>query len=108
MGQININGKEYSGSNLQIVNGIVKIDGKVVESHDKKINIYVTGDITMLSVDSCDSLEITGEVKSVSSISGDVVINGNVDGNINTVSGDVKCRNHDGNATTVSGDIIRG
>lgn len=42
----------------------------------------------------------------VNTTSGDISINGEVTGNVSTVSGDVKCNNISGSVRTVSGDIV--
>ena len=102
---ININGKQYSGNNLCVSGNRVYVDGKEVEAEDQKtITIVVDGNIEQLSVDSCKSVEIKGNVHSVKTVSGDVRC-GNVCGSVQTVSGDVRCPTIGGNATTVSGDI---
>ena len=107
MSQIIINNKGYVGKSITITNGNVIIDGKSIEIEEKEINISVTGDINDLRVTSCNSLEIKGNVKTIETTSGDINIEGDVSGNVKTVSGDVRCGNITGDVKTVSGDIKR-
>jgi len=100
-----INNMSYSGNNIVISKGKVIIDGVDVTPDSKKINIVVDGNIDKLNVDTCDTLQITGDVDTVSTMSGDVDITGNVTGSVKTMSGDVKCENIGGGVSTMSGDI---
>lgn len=105
MSSVTINGKTYIGNNIIVSNGKIIIDEKNVTSDDKVINITVNGNIDSLKVDTCNKLEIIGNVTNVNTVSGDVDINGDVSGSIQTVSGDVKCNNVSGSINTLSGDI---
>lgn len=105
MSSVTINGKTYIGNNIIVSNGKIMIDEKNVTSDDKVINITVNGNIDSLKVDTCNKLEIIGNVTNVNTVSGDVDINGDVSGSIQTVSGDVKCKNVSGSINTLSGDI---
>ena len=40
-------------------------------------------------------------------MSGDVIVIGNVSGNVKTMSGDVRCEKVDGDIETLSGDIFK-
>lgn len=118
---ININGKQYTGNSITIRNGQAIIDGKSVNFDDKVINISVEGNIDSVNVDYCSSLSVKGDVKTLTTSSGDVVVDGNatmiktssgdveVSGNvscdISTVSGDVECGHVAGKVSTISGDI---
>ncbi len=103
---IKINGKTYSGNNIQISNSKVIIDGKdVTNDHDtKEITITVEGNIENLTVDHAKTVEVHGNVGSVKSGSADVTC-GNVNGNVQTGSGDVECSHIVGNVQTGSGDV---
>lgn len=105
MSRVTINGKTYIGNNIIVSNGKIMIDEKNVTSDDKVINITVNGNIDSLKVDTCNKLEIIGNVTNVNTVSGDVDINGDVNGSIQTVSGDIKCKNVGGSINTLSGDI---
>jgi hypothetical protein len=102
---ININGRIFSGKSVVVKNNKVFIDGKSVETDEKEINIEVTGNIENLTVDYCNDVKVTGDVSKVKTMSGDVTIGGEVKGNVETMSGDVRCGNITGKVKTVSGDI---
>lgn len=121
--KININGADFTGRSINITNGKIVIDGKSISIEDQKIiNIKIDGDVDVLSVDVCESLTVDGNVKMVKTMSGDIEINGEVSGSVEstsgdidvtgdihgdvkTVSGDVDCDNIDGDVDTVSGNI---
>lgn len=122
MSQIIINNRSYQGKNVTINKNVVYIDGKRVDTEDDKvINISIEGNVDTLEVDACQTVTVNGEVKSLTTISGDVktntvsnginttsgdiTVNGNVNGSINTISGDVDCGNVSGGVSTLSGDI---
>lgn len=108
MGQIFVNGVSYSGKSITIKNNQVIIDGKNVDPQDSKvITIVVEGDITHLNADRCDSISVTGSTGSISTMSGDVTVGGEVHGNVKTMSGDVDCGDIGGEVSTMSGDIKR-
>jgi hypothetical protein len=107
MSSIRINGVTISGNSIQVKNGSIFVDGKVVETGDaKQIRIEVDGSIERLNADSCDSITVSGSAGSVSTMSGDVTC-GNVEGAVSTMSGDIRCGNIGGSVSTMSGDIIR-
>ena len=105
MSSIKINGNTYTGNNIVVSNGKVIIDGKDVTGDSKEINIKVEGNIDTLTIDACNKLEIAGDVSNVKTLRGDVDITGNVNGSIQTMSGDVDCGNVGGSISTMSGDI---
>lgn len=112
MGVIVINGKRhtYTGS-LSIVNNEFFVNGKKVtdwndiEENQKHIDIKVEGNVEKIDIDCCDTLSVKGNVGKVRTTSGDIEISGDVDGDVQTVSGSVYCGNVDGDVQTVSGDI---
>ena len=89
MTQVNINGNIVSGRNIVITNGRVIVDGNDLTPDSKNISIFVVGDLGSLEVDSCSKVDIKG----------------NVDGDVRTVSGDIRCYNVNGDVSSVSGDI---
>ena len=105
MGTITINGNTYSGNSVVVTNGKVIINGKDVTPDSKEINISVNGDVSELNVDACNKILIHGNVKDISTKSGDVDVTGDVSGNVNTMSGDVDCQNVGGSIKTMSGDV---
>ncbi len=102
---ITINGNIYSGNSIVVTNGKVIINGKDVTPDSKEINISVVGDIEQLKVDACNKVSVEGSVKSISTLSGDVEVSGDVDGSISTMSGDVDCGHVQGSISTMSGDV---
>ena len=106
MGQIIINGKSYQGNSIVINNGKIIIDGKEAETpNDKVIQITVQGDIEKLDVDNCNKIDVTGNVGSAKTLSGDIKVIGDVNGSVQTLSGDVVCGKVQGSINTMSGDI---
>ena len=84
MGSVTMNGKTFVGNNIQIINGVLSIDGVQVESGlGGEVRLVLDGNI--------------GSVKS----SGSVTVNGNVNGNVDAgnsvhcgdVGGDVEAGN---------------
>ncbi|WP_407305814.1 hypothetical protein [Acinetobacter sp.] len=107
MPTVNINGAYISGSNIFIRGNKIMVDGQDHTPDAKIINIEVHGNIQALNVDACEKVTVHGSAGSVITISGDVVIGGNVTGGVRTVSGDVNCGDVHGDIDTVSGDVIR-
>lgn len=107
-GTIVINGTTYSGNNIQISNDKVVIDGQVMSGHsgERTLNIVVEGSVETLSTVSGD-IQVNGPVgDSITSVSGDINIAGNVIGDIKSTSGDVTIHgSHEGPIKTVSGDV---
>lgn len=99
-----ISGDLVAGSNIQICNGKVTINGKDVTPDSKNINISIEGDVATLDVDVCNTVNIKGNVKNAQTTSGDIDC-GDVEGDIKTVSGDVDCGQVSGRIKTVSGDV---
>ena len=121
MSTITINGVTYqSGNSIVAVGNKVMIDGKDVTPDAKVISITVDGSIDSISADYCQKIAVNGNVKSITTQSGDIeckdvtgsvktmsgdVEAGNVGGDISTMSGDVKCGTVAGSVKTTSGDI---
>jgi len=105
MAKIRINNSTYSGNSIVITNGKVIIDGIDMTPDSKEINITVEGNIDALKVDVCNEIKVKGSVKNISTKSGDVEITGDVDGSIQTMSGDIDCGHVQGSISTMSGDI---
>lgn len=101
-----INGKSFTGKNIQIINNNVTIDGKTVTTDDKVIIIRVMGDLESLQCDNANEIIIEGNVlKDVKTTNGDVNIEDGVGGNVTTTNGDVFCGYISGNVQTKNGDI---
>ena len=98
-GKINIRGQS-----ITISNGVVTVDGKVIDNVAGK-TINITGGCQNLVTD-CVDIVVHGDVGNITSTSGDVSVSGSVGGNIKTISGDVVAKGTlSGAVSTVSGDI---
>lgn len=115
MGTLIINGKPYEipeckayisfDENRVILNG-KEIISNLEELKEKEIYISSKGDIINLEVYTCKTIIVKGNVEELRTGSGDVYVEGNVNGNINTTRGNVECNGSiGGNVSTVSGDI---
>lgn len=103
-GRIVIDGREFTGNSISIVNGKVTVDGVAQEGQlvgDVKIDVH--GDVVSMNAGS-GNVTISGSCGSVQTMSGDVEC-GDVSGNIKTMSGDVTCGAIGGSVGTMSGDI---
>lgn len=91
---------------IVIAKGKVTINGKTVDTKaDKKITIIVKGNCGKIVADNCLEIEVHGDVEgNVETMSGDVTCK-NIGGKVSTMSGDVRSRLIGGNAETLSGDI---
>lgn len=103
--RVTINGVEYTGRNVSIVNGRVIVDGKEQDQAlQHPISVAVMGNVTNIDLAS-GKVEISGSAGAVTTASGDVHC-GNVAGNVETMSGDVHCSAIGNNASSMSGNII--
>lgn len=111
MGTLTINGKPYE---IPECNNYISVDKKRVilngkefkKFKEKEIYISSEGDIINLEVYTCKTIIVNGNVEALRTGSGDVYVEGNVNGDINTTGGNVKCNGSiGGNVSTVSGDI---
>lgn len=115
-GAVVINGKSYNpraGGSVSIENGAVYVDGvcsdpTIPSSTSATFNVKIEGTVGSIRLD-VGSVTVAGDVDTIGTASGDVVVNGHVRGAVNTMSGDVDIRGDlHGNATTMSGDIKSG
>lgn len=100
-----INGKEYKGRNVSVVNGKVVIDGNVVsEEQNVIINIH-SSTVRILSSDGNINIS-DSEVSDCSTTSGNLIIHGDVYGNVETRSGNITISGPvAGSVTSRSGNI---
>lgn len=106
MTQIVINNKAVIGNNISILNNKVIVDGKEIDLEKAlTVNIQVEGSINSISADVCNTINVTGNVGTLSTVSGDVQC-ADVHTSVQTTSGDVKCGDVKGSVKTVSGDVI--
>lgn len=105
-----INGKTYTGKSVSIINNVVYVDGKEVDtSYSGKpiiVNVVVEGNVESVSTSS-GNVEIRGSVTNISTKSGDVSVQKNCIGDISTVSGDIQILGTVyGSCKSTSGDIM--
>ena len=112
--RIIVNGVEITnnGSGIQSFNvtkGNLIINGETVKLDDSPVfNIVVEGAVQEVSGDFAD-ITVNGDAGSVSSMSGDVRVTGQVNGSISTMSGDATVKGSvAGSVSSMSGDIKRG
>lgn len=92
------------GQSITIINGVVTVDGVVVDNVAGK-TINVAGGCQNLVTD-CVDIVVHGDVGSITTTSGDVSVGGSVGGSIKTISGDVVAKGTlSGAVSTISGDI---
>lgn len=89
-----------------IKNDKIWIDGKEIDTTDKVINVNITGNVEKIDIDYCNQLSVTGNCNSVSTVSGNVKVEGDIVKNVETTSGDIRAREIGGNVKTVSGDVV--
>ena len=87
--KIVINGKEYLGQQVEVKDGKIIVDNVLQEQSVSTGNISVT---------------VYGNVSHLTTVSGDVTVEGDVSYNVTTTSGDVHCRDVS-SVETVSGDV---
>jgi len=105
MSKFNINGMNFNGNTITISNNKVIVNGQDVTPDAKEINITVEGNIEKIEAEYCNKINVTGEVGNIKTMSGDIEINGNVKGSIQTMSGSVGCRDVSGSISSMSGNI---
>lgn len=102
-GNVTIDGKSFTGGNIQINGNKVIVDGVVQDGEligDIKVTVH--GDVERLQTGS--GRVFAQGVGIIQTGSGDVKC-GNVSGSVQTGSGDVKCENVSGSIKTGSGDV---
>lgn len=104
---ITINRKSFQGKNLSMLGDKIYIDGKLITGDDnqKEINITVDANIESLHIDYCNNLHVIGDCQSVVSKNGDILIKGNVIGDVINKNGNIICRDVAGNVDNKNGTI---
>jgi hypothetical protein len=101
-----------SGNNISVINGVIYVDGKKQELGQENpavINITVENSVSTISVDVANTITAKSYVGNVYTQSGDIQVDGDVDGDVNTASGNVTIGSYvTGNVKTVSGNIKAG
>ena len=109
-GSITINGNTVNSNiigndcSISIDGDNIVINGNNITVKDKVININITGDVDEIT--NCHDVKVKGNVRKISVGSGDVEVDGDVSGDIQTGSGDVDVSGSvGGNIRTGSGDV---
>lgn len=105
-GSVSINGRSFSGQNINIVGGVVTVDGVVQEGGEfteKVLNITVEGDMQSLRT-SNGSVTVNGSVGKVETTNGSVLVDQGV-GSVRTTNGNVTAETITGSVNTVNGNI---
>ena len=103
-----VNGKNYEGNNLYMNGDKVYVEGKLVSGDDEKeVNIIIDGNIDTIKLTSVNNFNMVGNCNNLSSTGGNLNIKGSIEGNVTSVSGNIKCKSINGNVSTVSGDISK-
>ena len=104
-----INGKTYKGNNISIINGVIYIDGKIADKSNASLNttiiVKITGNVDSISTVSGD-VEVTVHAGKISTGSGNVSTGGDCAGTISTGSGNVDINGQVyGSVKTGSGNV---
>ena len=109
--KIIINGKKYdniSSGNLRILNNKVYVNGFLIENlkniEEKNIKIEIYGDKNFISVDSCETINVNGNVYNIILTNGTITCN-NVKNDVTITNGDIKANKIFGKCNVTNGDI---
>jgi hypothetical protein len=109
--QIIINGKKYnniSSGNLTISNNKVYVNGFLIEDlkniEEKNIKIEIYGDKNFISVDSCETINVNGNVYNVKLTNGTITCD-DVKNDVTITNGDINANKIFGKCEVVNGDI---
>ena len=69
------------------------------------VTVTVDGVVQKQQIGHVVNVTITGDVDRIENASGEVLVKGNVTGNVKTVSGDVNCGSVGNDVQTVSGNV---
>ena len=105
MNVISVNGKRISipnGHSVNIINGDVFVDGRYYTENEnlKQVNIVIEGSCDSLQVDSCDQVEVKGDVRGVLKAGGNVIVHGSAHNEVDA-GGSIHCGD-------VGGDVDAG
>jgi len=112
MNKVSINGKTYTapdGVSVSVINGKVYFDGKLVENlndwKETKIEITIEGNCKEVKCDS-GNINVNGNVEGdVTADTGNINVRGDIKGNVTTDTGNIKSHHIFGNASTDIGNI---
>ena len=86
-------------------NNSIQINGRKIDMSDEDLIITIEGDVEDFNVDACHKVIVKGNVKSLSTMSGSVHVEGNIENDVDTMSGNVTANNIHGDVDTMSGNI---
>jgi len=102
---VTVNGKTYTGNNIQVTDNEVIIDGKKTGIADRKVVINITGNVESITTGS-GNVSVTGDAVDIKTASGNVKVDLSVNGDISTVSGDIDVGSGvSGDIQTTTGDV---
>jgi cytoskeletal protein CcmA (bactofilin family) len=112
MNTVHINGKTYTapdGVSISVINGKAYFDGKLAEDLNdwkvKKIEITIEGNCKEVKCDS-GNINVNGNVEGdVTTDTGNINVRGDIKGNVTTDTGNIKSHHIFGNASTDIGNI---
>jgi hypothetical protein len=101
--KVTIDGRDFNGSNVTIINGRVTVDGVVQDGTlSGNVSVVVHGDVDRL--ENASGTVKANNVGSIATKNGDIEC-GDVNGSVQTMSGDVSCGKIGGSVSTMSGDV---
>lgn len=109
--RIIINGKKYnniSSGNFTISNNKIYINGSLIENlnniEEKNIKIEIYGDENFISVDSCENINVNGNVYNIKLTNGTITCN-DVGNDVTITNGDINANKISGKCKVINGDI---
>ena len=109
--QIIINGKKYNNiasGNFTISNNKIYINGSLIENlnniEEKNIKIEIYGDENFISVDSCENINVNGNVYNIKLTNGTITCN-DVGNDVTITNGDINANKISGKCKVINGDI---
>lgn len=94
--------RDKNGNRTIIINGSI---GTVIDNVGTDQTINLDGETINVGGFASVSVVVHGNAGSIRTMSGDVQVDGDVNGSVSTMSGEVRCNHLRGNASTMSGDI---
>ena len=109
--QIIINGKKYnniSSGNFTISNNKIYINGSLIENlnniEEKNIKIEIYGDKNFISIDSCETVTVNGDVYNIKLTNGTINCD-DVKNDVTITNGDINVNRIFGKCEVINGDI---
>ena len=109
--QIIINGKKYnniSSGNFTISNNKIYINGSLIENlnniEEKNIKIEIYGDKNFISIDSCETVTVNGNVYNIKLTNGTINCD-DVKNDVTITNGDINVNRIFGKCEVINGDI---